>query len=108
MSRKKLPVLLVALLFKVSGSLAQSQPAPVPAPVPPPRPDPNYEQVSVPVPRAVLLITDVARVLLSRDAGQDKLQALVDRRRARAEKRDQGIRLSIPKNRLTRTLGLVE
>ena len=104
MLRKKLPVLLAALLLKGTSSLAQSQPAPGP----PPPPDPDYQEVSVPVPRAVSLLTDVARVLLSRNENSNKVQALIDRRKARSEKRDQNINFSIPKNRLTRTLGLVE
>ncbi|WP_046243242.1 hypothetical protein [Hymenobacter terrenus] len=102
MSRKKLAGLLGALLLNASSGLAQSQPAP-------PAADPNYQQVSIPVPRAVSLIADVAKVLFSRDeAGKDKIQALIDRRRARSAKGDQNLNLSIPKNKVTRTLGLVE
>ena len=105
MSSKKLPILLVALWLKAASSAAQTQPAPPP----PPAPDPDYQQVSVSVPRAVSLLTDVASVLLSRDnQGKDKVQALIDRRRARSEKRDQSLNISVPKNRLTRTLGLVD
>ena len=104
MSRKMLPVLLTALLLKGPGCLAQSQTAPVPKA---PRAA-DYEQVSVPLPRAVTLLTDVARVLLSRDEGSNKVQALIDRRRARSEKRDQSLILSVPRNKLTRGLGLVD
>lgn len=104
MSGKKLPPLLVALLLKAAGSLAQSaSPPAAPAPA-----DPGYEQVSVEVPRAVTLITDVARVLFSRDDSKSKVQALIDRRRARSEKRDQTLTVTVPKNKITRTLGLVE
>lgn len=100
MSAKKLSVLLVALLLKATSGRAQ-------APAPPPEAD--YQLVSVPVPRAVSLLSDVASVLLLRDPdGKGKVQALLDRRRERSEKRDQSIRLRIPKNGLTRTLGLVE
>ena len=104
MSRKMLPVLLTALLLKGPCCLAQTQTAPVP---PAPRAA-DYERVSVPLPRAVTLLTDVARVLLSRDEGQNKVQALIDRRRARSEKRDQSLILSVPRNKLTRGLGLVD
>ena len=104
MSSKKLPVLLAALLLKVTSSLAQSSPIPA---VPPPL-GPDYPEVSVPVPRAVTLITDVAKVLLSRDDKQDKVQTLIDKRRARSEKRDQTLTITIPKNAFTRTLGLVD
>ena len=104
MSRKKLPILFAALVLKATNSLAQSQSAP-----PPPAPRAtDYEQVSVPVPRAVTLITDVARVLLARDAGPDKVQALIDRRRARSEKREQSLVINVPRNKLTRSLGLVD
>ncbi|WP_426060827.1 hypothetical protein [Hymenobacter sp. B1770] len=104
MSSKKLPVLLAALLLKVTSSLAQGGPAPSQAPPP----DPDYQEVSVPVPRAVSLIMDVAKVLTTTDSKKDKIQDLVDRRRARSEKQDQSIIITIPKNKLTRTLGLVE
>lgn len=103
---KKLPFLLAALLLKAASGSAQSQSAPPSPPVS--DPDPDYEQVSVPVPRAVSLLTDVAKVLLSRDDSQNKVQTLVDRRRARSAKRDQSITISVPRNILTRTLGLVE
>ena len=104
MSRKKLPVLLATLVLKAANSLAQSQSAPA---APTPR-APDYEQVSVPVPRAVTLITDVAKVLLARDTGPDKVQALIDRRRARSEKREQSLVINVPRNKLTRSLGLVD
>ncbi|WP_210518010.1 hypothetical protein [Hymenobacter terricola] len=105
MSSKKLPVLLVALLLlRAASSRAQGQPAPAM----PPAPDPNYQQVSVPVPRAVSLLADVAHVLFSRDNGQDKVQTLIDRRRERSKKGEQRINFGIPKNGITRTLGLVE
>lgn len=100
MSLRKLPLLLPFLLLRAGGALAQTQP---PAP-----PTPDYEQVSVPVPRAVSLIADVASVLFSRSEGDNKVQALVDRRRERSKKGDQSLRFTIPKNKLTRTLGLVE
>jgi hypothetical protein len=106
MSSRKLPVLLAALLLRVTSSLAQG--APAPAATPASRPDPDYQEVSVPVPRAVSLITDVAKVLLSRETNKDKFQDLVDRRRARSEKQDQSVIITIPKNKLTQTLGLVD
>jgi hypothetical protein len=100
MSTKKLVVLLAALLLKAASSKAQTAQPPS---------NPDYQQVSVPVPRAVSLLSDVASVLLTRDPdGKGKVQALLDRRKERSEKRDQSLRLSIPKNGLTRTLGLVE
>lgn len=97
---RKLPVLLPFLLLRAGGALAQTQPSPPSTP--------DYEQVSVPVPRAVSLIADAASVLFSRNEDENKVQALVDRRRDRSKKGDQSLRFTIPKNRLTRTLGLVE
>lgn len=97
---RKLPVLLPFLLLRAGGALAQTQP-PLPS-------EADYEQVSVPVPRAVSLIADAASVLFSRNEEVNKVQALVDRRRERSKKGDQSLRFTIPKNRLTRTLGLVE
>jgi hypothetical protein len=105
MPSKKLPVLLIALLFKATGSLAQSQPSPTATPAR----DPDYEEVSLPVPRAVSLLADVAQTLFSRDnEGKGKVQDLIDRRHARSEKRDQNLTITVPRNGLTRTLGLVE
>ena len=62
----------------------------------------------MPVPRAVSLVTDVMRVLLFRNEDTNKVQALIDRRRARSEKRDQSLSVSIPRTKLTKALGLVE
>ncbi|WP_157781186.1 hypothetical protein [Hymenobacter sedentarius] len=55
------------MLVKVSSSLAQAAPAAAPAPAP------DYEEVSVPVPRAISLITDMTKVVLSREPGRDKV-----------------------------------
>ena len=103
MPSQKLPILLTALLFRTASAAAQT-----PAPRTPPPPDPGYQQVSVPVPRAVSLVVDVTKVLFSRETAADKLQALMDRRRSRSERRDQSLTIPVPKNKLTRTLGLVE
>jgi len=85
--------------------MAQSQPSPAR----PPAADPDYQQVTVPVPRAVSLVTDVAAALFSRNSdGKSKVQDIMDRRRKRSESGDQSVKMSIPKNGLTRTLGLVE
>jgi hypothetical protein len=63
----------------------------------------------VQVRRAMSLVTDVVRVLFSyNDEGRDKVQPLIARRRARSEKRDQNLNISVPRNKLTRTLGLVD
>ncbi|GAA4054031.1 hypothetical protein GCM10022409_46380 [Hymenobacter glaciei] len=92
------------MLLKASASLAQTAPATPPAPPP----AANEQQVSVPVPRAVSLLADVVGVLVSRNEGQDKVQALIERRRERKKKGPQSIDFSVPKNRLTRALGLAD
>ena len=104
MSRKKLSVLLAALLLKATASLGQT----VPAAPPPPPPVPNEQQVSVPVPRALSLLADVVSVLVSRNEGQDKVQTLLERRRERNRKGPQTIDFNVPSNKLTRTLGLAD
>ena len=103
MSSQKLPILLTALLLRTASGAAQTHALPTPSP-----PDPDYQQVSMPVPRAVALVVDVTKVLFSRETAADKLQALIDRRRTRSERRDQSLTIPVPKNKLTRTLGLVE
>jgi hypothetical protein len=104
MSRKKLPVLLAATLLKLTAGWAQMAP-PVPAAPPPAA---KEQQVSVPVPRAVSLLADVVGVLVSRTEGQDKVQTLLERRRERSKKGPQTVDFSVPKNRLTRALGLAD
>jgi hypothetical protein len=104
MSRKKLPVLLAATLLKLTAGWAQTAP-PVPAAPPPAA---KEQQVSVPVPRAVSLLADVVGVLVSRTEGQDKVQTLLERRRERSKKGPQTVDFSVPKNRLTRALGLAD
>jgi len=101
---KKLLSLLAAFLLKAGSILAQTAP---PATVPPP-PAANTQQVSVPVPRAISLLADVVGVLVSRNEGQDKVQTLLDRRQERSKKGPQTIDFSVPRNKLTRALGLAD
>lgn len=103
MPRKKLPLLLAASLLIATTGLAQTLPA-----TPPPPPAATEQQVSVPVPRALSLLADVVSVLVSRNEGQDKVQTLLERRRERSRKGPQTIEFSLPKNKLTRTLGLAD
>ena len=100
MSPRKLLILLPFLLLRAGRALAQTQT--------PPPPNPDYEQVNVQGPRVVSLIADVASVLFSRNSDENKVRALVNRRRERSKKGDQSLRITIPENTLTRTLGLVE
>ena len=103
MPSKKLPVLLAALLCQAGSGLAQT--AAPPPPTPPARP----VAVNVPVPRAMILLSDCAQVLLSRDdTGKGKIQTLLDRRRARSARREEGVTVTLPNNIITRTLGLAE
>lgn len=100
---RKLLALLTAFLLKAGSSLAQTAPTPLAPP-----PVASEQQVRVSVPRAVSLLADVVVVLVSRTEGQDKVQTLVDRRRERSKKGLQTISFSVPKNKLTRVLGLTE
>ena len=93
--------MLAALLLKVTASLGQTAPTPA-------APAANEQQVSVPVPRAVSLLADVVGVLVSRNEGQDKVQTLLERRRKRSQNGPQTINFSVPKNKLTRVLGLAD
>jgi hypothetical protein len=97
--------LLAAALLKVTAGLGQAAPA---SPIPPPAATAKEQQVSVPVPRAVSLLADVVGVLVSRNEGQDKVQTLLERRRERNRKGPQTIDFSVPKNGLTRALGLAD
>ena len=101
MLRKKLPILFAASLLKATACLAQAAPT-----LPPPAA--TEQQVVVEVPRAVSLLADVVGVLVSRNAGQDKVQTLLERRRERSKKGQQTLDFSVPKNRLTRALGLAD
>ena len=98
MSHKKRPVLLAVLLLKTTSGIAQSQPTP---------PPPDYERASVPLPRAVTLLAGV-RMLFTRDEGPDKMQLLIDHRRAHSEKCDRSPVIRVQRNKLTRSLGLVD
>lgn len=86
------------------GSLVQGQSTPAQRP----KPEPDYQGVNVPVPRAVSLVINVVRVLLFRNEDTNKVQKLINWRRARSEKRDQDLSVSIPRTKLTKALELVE
>ena len=86
------------------GSLVQGQSTPAQRP----KPEPDYQEVNVPMPRAVSLVINVVRVLLFRNEDTNKVQKLINWRRARSEKRDQGLSVSIPRTKLTKPLELVE
>ena len=101
---KKPLSLLAAFLLKAGSSLAQTAP---PATGPPP-PDANTQQVSVAVPRAISLLADVVGVLVSRNEGHDKVQTLLNRRQERSKKGPQTVDFIIPRNKLTRALGLAD
>ena len=101
---KKLLSLLTIFLLKAGSSLAQTTAPPLA--VPPPAA--NMQQVSMPVPRAISLLADVVGVLISRNEGQDKVQTLLERRRERSKKGPQTVNFSVPRNTLTRALGLAD
>ena len=53
-------------------------------------------------------MTDVVRVLLFRNEGTDKVQALIDRWRTRSKKHGQSLSISILRTKLAKTLELIK
>ncbi len=100
-----------ALFFLVMFGLlahagqAQSQPAPRAA-----IKDTVNEKLSIHIvlPKSVSIIRDCARILFSsRDSGE-KLDALLERRRQRTAKPEVNASLTVPRNKLTKALHLVD
>lgn len=96
---------LVALLLLRTGSVRAQSPVSEPARVLPPG---SYEQLSIAIPRTVSLLIDVVSVLAARNEGKDKVQQVLDRRHERQKSGGQSIIITLPKNRLTHSLGLTE
>jgi hypothetical protein len=94
--------LLAALLLLAGRSRAQSR-----ADSPPPPPE--RVTVNVELPKAVGLLTDCTKIIFSRDEeDDDKLNRLVQRFRARKEKPVVTLQVEVPKNKVTKSLGIVE
>ncbi|WP_375438285.1 hypothetical protein [uncultured Hymenobacter sp.] len=105
MSISKLFTFLVLLLLLSTSSWAQSRRA-----VDPSRPDPQYQEVKVNVtlPKAVSVIRDYGKILLSRNGEESKLNRLTNRLKGKTEKPVVEVTVDVPKNWVTRKLGLAE
>ncbi|UOQ67289.1 hypothetical protein [Hymenobacter volaticus] len=106
MSICKLLTLFVALLLLTAvSSQAQSRRA-----ADPPLPDPQYKEVkvSVTLPKAVNVIRDYGKILLSRNSEKDRLSRLTDRMKDKTDKPVVEVTVDVPKNWVTRKLGLAE
>lgn len=106
MSIGKLLTLLVTLLLLTAVRCpAQSR-----RPADPPLPDLQYKEVkvSVTLPKAVNIVRDYSKILLSRNSEQDKLTRIKKRLKNKTDKPVVEVTVDVPKNWVTRKLGLVE
>ncbi len=105
MSPGKLLTLLAFLLLLPMSSQAQSRPG---AEVP--KQDPKYQEVkvSVTLPKAVSIVRDCGKILLSRNNERDKLGRLIKRLKDKNEELVIEGTVDVPKNWVTRKLGLAE
>lgn len=80
--------------------------APAPAAT---QPAPSQEvKVSIEVPKAVNVVREYGQILLSNNDDQEKLQRLKSRFRKKTDKSVVDVTVTVPRNWLTRKLGLVK
>jgi hypothetical protein len=104
MSATKVFFLLAVLLLLTHTSWAQSRPESKPT-----APAVKPMTVSVELPRAVGLLSDCAQILFSgQEEDEGKLSRLVDRIRTRREKPVVHLEVEVPRNKVTRSLGITE
>ena len=113
-------VLVVALLLPAGAARAQSQPARADSPAAPPEavapttkrpgPQPPARQltVNVEVPKAVSFLSDCAKIVFSREDDGNTVGRLMQRFQSRKEKQVVSLRVDVPANKVTKTLGIVE
>ena len=103
--RKPLTLLVALLLLTAVSCPAQSRPA-----VATPPPGPQYQEVKVNVtlPKAVSIVRDYGKILLSRNSEKDKLSRLRDQLKNKTDKPVVEVTVDVPRNWVTRKLGLVE
>ncbi|UOG76079.1 hypothetical protein MTX78_05620 [Hymenobacter tibetensis] len=103
--RKLLTLLLALLLFTAVSGQAQSRRA-----ADPPLPETEYKEVTVSVtlPKAVNVVRDYGKILLSRNSEEGKLTRLSKRLKDKTDKPVVEMTVEVPKNWLTRKLGLTE
>lgn len=97
--------LTAALLLIAYAGRAQSRPT-----APTPAADSLHQQVhiSIALPKSVGVIRDCARILFSSRNSEEKLSALLDRRRQKTAKPEVNATLTVPKNRFTKALHLID
>ena len=106
LSVPKLLVLLAALLLLAAGSRAQGRPVAA-LPGQPTR-QVREVRVSVTLPKAVGIVRDYGRILLSRKTEKDRLRDLTTRFREKTSQPVVEVTVAVPRNWLTRKLGLAE
>ncbi|MBC8084664.1 MAG: hypothetical protein H7Z21_15815 [Hymenobacter sp.] len=99
-----LPVFAMLLLLATSGR-AQGRRG---AESPPRNPQYREVRVSVTLPKAVNVIRDYGRILLTRNQDKGKVQRLADRFRDKTAKPVVEVTVEVPRNWVTRKLGLAE
>ena len=98
--------MLAWLLLLAGTSRAQTGPEAKPRTVVPP---PKLVTVNVELPRTLGLLSDCARIIFSRQDDDDsKLGRVVERIRNRREKPAVNLQIEVPRNKVTKTLGIVE
>ena len=64
--------------------------------------------IHIALPKSLGILRDCARILFSNRDSEEKLSALLDRRRQKTAKPEVDATLMVPKNRLTKALHLVD
>jgi hypothetical protein len=104
-SRRVAFFVLVLLLLASTSCWAQ---APKGSAAPASATPPEEVNVSIEVPKAVNVLRDYGQILLSDSDDQNKLQKLKDRFRKKTTKSTVDVTVTIPKNWITRKLGLTK
>jgi hypothetical protein len=105
MFKSKLLGLLFFLLLSATSGWAQTRRAATPPPE-----DEDYKEVTVvvTVPKAVSAIRDYGKILLSRSDDKSRIERLSDRFRRKTEQDVVDVKVEVPKNWVTKKLGIAE
>lgn len=106
MFKSKVLGLLIFLLLVATSGWAQTRRETAP----PPPEDPDYKEVTVvvTVPKAVSAIRDYGKILLSRSEEKSRFERLTDRFRHKTEQDVVDVKVEVPKNWVTKKLGIAE
>ena len=104
MPLRHLLLLVVLLLVALSGRAQSRRESEVPAGEAP------YQEVKVRVtlPKAIGIVRDYSKILLSRNDDKDRLQRLTNRFRGKTAKPVVEVTVEVPRNWVTKKLGLAE